>query len=75
MRISERIYNRLLGLYPAAFLRDYREPMQQAFRDHLRGAGHSEEGDPTVAANVGRSGAKPARRLVPRTTWYFSTCF
>jgi hypothetical protein len=34
--MSEWFYRRLLGLYPAVYLRDYREPMEQAFRDQLR---------------------------------------
>ena len=38
MSASERIYRLLSSFYPRRFLRDYREPMQQAFRDQLRGS-------------------------------------
>jgi len=36
---GEWFYRRLLSLYPKSYLRDYREPMEQAFRDQLRVAG------------------------------------
>lgn len=36
MRIHEWFYRILIGLYPAAFRREYQAPMQQAFRDQLR---------------------------------------
>jgi hypothetical protein len=36
MSASERAYRIFISLYPRRFLRDYREPMQQAFRDQLR---------------------------------------
>jgi hypothetical protein len=38
MHISERIYRRLISLYPAKFLLEYREPLEQAFRDQMRNA-------------------------------------
>jgi hypothetical protein len=40
MKISERVYGFLLGLYPRTFLREFGEPMHQAFRDQLRQAGY-----------------------------------
>ena len=36
---GERVYRIFLCLYPAAFRREYREPLAQAFRDELRDAG------------------------------------
>lgn len=41
MTTSERIYRILLKAYPVAYLREYREPMAQAFRDQLRDAASS----------------------------------
>ncbi len=38
MSASERVYRILLSFYPRQFLRAYREPMEQAFRDRLRDA-------------------------------------
>lgn len=41
MTTSERIYRILLKAYPHAYLREYGEPMAQAFRDQLRDAAFS----------------------------------
>lgn len=38
MRIHERLFRLLTRCYPAAFRREYQDPMLQAFRDHLAGA-------------------------------------
>jgi hypothetical protein len=38
VNISERVYRILLRFYPRRFLDDYRETLQQAFRDQLRDA-------------------------------------
>ena len=35
MKMHERIFHLLTHLYPTEFRREYQEPMQQAFRDHL----------------------------------------
>ena len=39
MSFGERAYNLLLHVYPGGFLRAYREPLRQAFRDQSRDAG------------------------------------
>ncbi|HEY0760569.1 MAG TPA: hypothetical protein VGD59_15065 [Acidisarcina sp.] len=48
MTTSERLYRALLAIYPRSFLRHYRQPMEQAFRDQLRQAngarGHASQG-------------------------------
>jgi cell division protein FtsW (lipid II flippase) len=40
-RNRERLLSLILRLYPASFLSQYREPMEQAFRDHLSHASTS----------------------------------
>ena len=44
------LYRCLLRLYPSAYARRYREPMEQAFRDQLRAAGSRRERFQVIAA-------------------------